>query len=215
MLTAYENWAVVGWSPDPRRDSHEIAAFLERIGKRVWRVNPNAPGAYPSLAAIGEPVEVVDVFRRSALAGAHVDEAIAIGAKAVWMQLGVVDHDAAGRAREPPGSTSSWTAARPSSGTPAVARHSPRRPAPGTPELRPLPSRIRVRPLTTDSRLLGDDVRARARLVVAALDQQPLRLLARPVRCSANPPRSFSPCRTNTAWPRSIASGHGTRPPCS
>ena len=68
-----------------------------------------------------------------------------------------------------------------------------------------------------DDRLgsLGGDVRAGARLVVAALDQQPLRLRARPVRCSANPPRSFSPCSTKTAWPRSSASGQATRPPCS
>ena len=100
VLTAYERWAVVGWSPDPRRDSHHVAAFLERIGKRVWRVNPQASGAYPDLASIAEDVEVVDVFRRSELAGAHVDEAIAIGARAVWLQLGVIDHDAARRARD-------------------------------------------------------------------------------------------------------------------
>src|SRR3954451_22297087 len=99
VLTAYDRWAVVGWSPDPRRDSHRIADFLERIGKRVWRVNPYAPEAPASVEAIGEDVEVVDIFRRSAEAGAHVDEAIAIGAKAVWMQLGVIDHDAAARAR--------------------------------------------------------------------------------------------------------------------
>ena len=100
VLTAYDRWAVVGWSPDPSRDSHRIAAFLERIGKRVWRVNPNAPeAAYPDLRSIGEPVEVVDVFRRSELAGAHVDEAIEIGARAVWLQLGVIDEAAAERAR--------------------------------------------------------------------------------------------------------------------
>jgi hypothetical protein len=99
VLTAYDRWAVVGWSPDPRRDSHRIAAFLERIGKRVWRVNPTAPGALPDLRAIGEPVDVVDVFRRSALAGAHVDEAIEVGARAVWLQLGVIDEAAAERAR--------------------------------------------------------------------------------------------------------------------
>ena len=100
VLTAYDRWAVVGWSPDPGRDSHRIAAFLELKGKRVWRVNPHAPGAYPSLAAIGKPIEVVDIFRRSSEAGVHVDEAIAIGAEAVWMQLGVVDEDAAQRARD-------------------------------------------------------------------------------------------------------------------
>ena len=99
VLTAYDRWAVVGWSPDPERDSHRIAAFLERIGKHVWRVNPRAPGAYPDVRAIGEPVEVVDVFRRSQEAGTHVDEAIDIGARAVWLQLGVIDHAAAERAR--------------------------------------------------------------------------------------------------------------------
>src|SRR4051812_583763 len=100
VLTTHDRWAVVGWSPDPRRDSHRIAEFLERIGKRVWRVNPNAPGAHPDVASIGEEIDVVDVFRRSELAGAHVDEAIAVGAKAVWLQLGVIDHDAARRARD-------------------------------------------------------------------------------------------------------------------
>ena len=100
VLTAHDRWAVVGWSPQPWRDSHRIAEFLEGIGKRVWRVNPNAPDAYPDVASIGEPVDVVDIFRRSELAGAHVDEAIAIGAKAVWLQLGVIDRDAAARARE-------------------------------------------------------------------------------------------------------------------
>src|SRR3954454_12549762 len=100
VLTAYDRWAVVGWSPDALRDSHRIADFLEhRLRKRVWRVNPHAPGALPDVRAIGEPVDVVDIFRRSDQAGAHVDEAIAIGARAVWMQLGVIDHAAAERAR--------------------------------------------------------------------------------------------------------------------
>ena len=98
-------WAVVGCSPDPGRDSHRIAALLQRRGFRVIPVNPAATEilgerCYPSLAAIGEPVDVVDVFRRSAEAGAHVDEAIEIGAKAVWMQLGVIDEQAAARARD-------------------------------------------------------------------------------------------------------------------
>jgi uncharacterized protein len=98
-------WAVVGCSPDPGRDSHRIAALLQRRGFRVIPVNPAATEilgerCYPSLAAIGEPVDVVDVFRRSAEAGAHVDEAIEIGAKAVWLQLGVIDEQAAARARD-------------------------------------------------------------------------------------------------------------------
>ena len=97
-------WAVVGCSPDPGRDSHRIAALLKRRGYRVIPVNPAVDEVlgercYATVADIPEPVEVVDVFRRSELAGAHVDEAIAIGAKAVWMQLGVVDEAAAERAR--------------------------------------------------------------------------------------------------------------------
>ena len=102
VLTAYRTWAVVGCSPDPLRDSHSIAALLESRGYDVVRVNPAWDEAYPSLeaAAADHDVEVVDVFRRSDQAGAHVDEAIAIGAKAVWLQLGVIDEDAAQRARE-------------------------------------------------------------------------------------------------------------------
>jgi hypothetical protein len=107
VLERFTTWAVVGCSPDPRRDSNSVAAFLQARGKRVIPVNPKAcPGeilgeaCHPDLASIGEPVEVVDIFRRSEFAGAHVDEAIAIGAKAVWMQLGVIDEDAAARARE-------------------------------------------------------------------------------------------------------------------
>jgi predicted CoA-binding protein len=98
-------WAVVGCSPDPWRDSHGVAEFLQRIGKRVIPVNP-AGGeilgerVYPDIAAAAADVtvDVVDIFRRSDQAGAHVDEAIAIGAKAVWLQLGVIDDDAAQRA---------------------------------------------------------------------------------------------------------------------
>ncbi len=103
ILTSYRTWAVVGWSPNPGRDSNRIARFLEGRGYRVLRVNPEAGGAegcFPDLASIDEPVDVVDVFRRSEAAGAHVDEAIAIGAKAVWMQLGVIDPAAAKRAEE-------------------------------------------------------------------------------------------------------------------
>jgi predicted CoA-binding protein len=107
VLEQFTTWAVVGCSPDPRRDSNSVAKFLQGRGKRIVPVNPNGcPGeilgqeCHPDLASVGEPVEVVDIFRRSEFAGAHVDEAIAIGAKAVWMQLGVVDEAAAARARE-------------------------------------------------------------------------------------------------------------------
>ena len=85
------------------RDSHGVAAFLQRRGKRVIPVNPNAAGTEilgeTCLATVPEAVDVVDIFRRSEAAGAHVDEAIAVGAKAVWLQLGVLDDAAAARAR--------------------------------------------------------------------------------------------------------------------
>ncbi len=106
ILTEYGTWAVVGLSPDPARASHRIARFLQARGKRVVPVNPAVDEvlgerAYPSLldvpAELG--VEVVDVFRRSQRAGRHVDEAIAVGARAVWLQLGVLDEEAAARAR--------------------------------------------------------------------------------------------------------------------
>jgi predicted CoA-binding protein len=98
-VLAMRTWAVVGASPEPFRDSNRIAAMMESRGYRVIRVNPNWDAAVPSLGEIGEPVDVVDVFRRADQAGVHVDEAIAIGARAVWMQLGVVDDAAADRAR--------------------------------------------------------------------------------------------------------------------
>src|SRR3954447_9134143 len=98
-ILAMRTWAVVGWSEG--RASAGVADFLERQGKRVLRINPNAPEAdAPSLGALAEPIDVVDVFRRSDQAGVHVDEAIALGARAVWLQLGVVDEQAAERARD-------------------------------------------------------------------------------------------------------------------
>jgi predicted CoA-binding protein len=106
ILRSTRVWAVVGCSPDPGRDSHRIAALLQRRGYRVIPVNPTAgeilgERCYPDLRSIPADagVEVVDVFRRSDAAGAHVDEAIEIGASAVWMQLGVIDAAAAERAR--------------------------------------------------------------------------------------------------------------------
>jgi predicted CoA-binding protein len=106
LLTSRLTWAVVGCSPSPHRDSHRIADLLRRRGNHVVPVNPNAAGAeilgercVASVTELGDGVDVVDIFRRSDAAGAHVDEAIAIGARAVWMQLGVIDEDAAERAR--------------------------------------------------------------------------------------------------------------------
>lgn len=103
VLRQYRRWAVVGCSPDPRRDSHDVAAFLLSRGYQIVPVNPACDEilgepCYPSLAAIPGPVDVVDIFRRSELAGVHVDEAVDIGARAVWMQLGVIDEAAARRA---------------------------------------------------------------------------------------------------------------------
>ena len=107
VLTEYRVWAVVGCSPDPGRDSHRIAKLLQSRGYRVIPVNPHCEEVlgercYPRLADVPaeEGVQVVDIFRRSSAAGAHVDEAIEIGAQAVWMQLGVIDEQAAERARE-------------------------------------------------------------------------------------------------------------------
>ncbi len=104
VLTEYRTWAVVGCSPSPLRDSHRIASLLKARGYRVIPVNPECDEVFgerchPVLPA-DEGIEVVDLFRRSSAVSAHVDEAIAIGAKAVWMQLGVIDHAAAARARE-------------------------------------------------------------------------------------------------------------------
>jgi len=106
ILTTTRTWAVVGCSADPSRDSHRIAGLLQRSGYRVVPVNPEldevlGERCYPSLSEIPaeKGVEVVDLFRRSEAVASHVDEAIAIGAGAVWMQLGVVDEIAAERAR--------------------------------------------------------------------------------------------------------------------
>lgn len=105
LLTRVKTIAVVGWSPKPDRPSHGVAAFLARRGYRVIPVNPGQAGTealgtkvVASLAEAG-PVDIVDIFRRSEEAGAVVDEAIALGAGAVWMQLGVIDEAAAARAR--------------------------------------------------------------------------------------------------------------------
>lgn len=96
-------WAVVGLTANPLRPAYGVARFLKEHGKRIVPVNPageavhGEPG-YKSLADIPFPVDVVDVFRRSSLAGQHVDEAVAVGAKAVWLQLDVVDDEAGDRA---------------------------------------------------------------------------------------------------------------------
>jgi predicted CoA-binding protein len=103
-ILAMPTWAVVGCSPMPSRPSHDVARFLLDRGYDVVPVNPNAAEilgrpCHPSLRDVPGRVDVVDIFRRSEHAGAHVDEAIAAGARAIWMQLGVIDEAAAARAR--------------------------------------------------------------------------------------------------------------------
>lgn len=109
ILTEFHVWAVVGASPDPARASHGVSRTLLRHGYEMIPVYPrwtviHGVSTYPDLATAAagrpadSPIEVVDIFRASHRAGQHVDEAIAIGAKAVWMQLGVIDEAAAERA---------------------------------------------------------------------------------------------------------------------
>ena len=99
-----DTWAVVGLSTNQRRPAYGVAAVLQRVGKRIVPVHPKAETVhgeqgYPSLDAIPFPVDVVDVFVNSDLAGPVADEAVAIGAKAVWFQLGVIDEQAYERTR--------------------------------------------------------------------------------------------------------------------
>lgn len=95
--------AVVGLSSDPSRASNSVSGYMRRQGYRVIPVNPNETSvfgekSYPDLFAVPEKIDLVDVFRRPDEAGKAVDEAIAVGAKAVWMQEGVIDEAAAQRA---------------------------------------------------------------------------------------------------------------------
>ncbi|MFD5086660.1 CoA-binding protein [Kitasatospora sp. NPDC058406] len=99
-----DTWAVVGLSSNRRRAAYGVAEVLQRFGKRIVPVHPKAETVhgeqgYASLAEIPFEVDVVDVFVNSDLAGPVVDEAAAIGAKAVWFQLGVIDEGAYERAR--------------------------------------------------------------------------------------------------------------------
>lgn len=95
--------AVVGLSSNPLRPSYDVSRYMQQQGYRIIPVNPNESSvlgekAYGSLADVPEPFDLVNIFRRSEEAGHHVDEAIRLGAHAIWMQDGVVDEEAAGRA---------------------------------------------------------------------------------------------------------------------
>jgi predicted CoA-binding protein len=97
--------AVVGISPKAERDSHRVARYLKEQGYRIVPVNPGQKEilgeiCYPNLKAIPFPVDMVDVFRRSEAVPPIVDDAIAMGAKVVWMQLGIVHNESAKKARE-------------------------------------------------------------------------------------------------------------------
>ena len=97
--------AVVGVSDDPRRDSHDVARYLIEAGYVVYLVNPTLTQpllgrpVYASVRELPEPVDIVDVFRRSEFVGPVVEDAIVAGARAVWMQLGIENEQAAERAR--------------------------------------------------------------------------------------------------------------------
>jgi predicted CoA-binding protein len=105
LLEGARTIAMVGASDRPDRPSYGVMRMLQEHGYRVIPVNPQITGehvhgefVFRELAQIGEPIDIVDIFRRPQAAGEAVDEAIAVGAKAVWMQLGVINEEAAARA---------------------------------------------------------------------------------------------------------------------
>ena len=104
ILNKYKTIAVVGASPDPERPSYRVAKYLDEQGYKVIPVNPAVKEvmgkiSYPTLSSIPGKVEVVDIFRQSEEVMPVVEEAIKIGAKAVWMQEGVINEEAANKAR--------------------------------------------------------------------------------------------------------------------
>ena len=104
ILRSSRTIAVVGLSPRAERDSYEVAAYLQAHGYRIIPVNPNAreilgEPCYPDLRAVPVPVDLVDVFRRAAETPAIAEAAVAVGAKALWLQLGIISEEAAAIAR--------------------------------------------------------------------------------------------------------------------
>ncbi len=105
MLDECDTWAIVGLADHPHRTAYRIAQLLQRDGKRIVPIHPDAETVlgekgYPTLADVPFPIDCVDVFRRSDAAGEFADQAVAIGARAVWFQLGVIDEDAFRRTTE-------------------------------------------------------------------------------------------------------------------
>ena len=105
VLTQWRRIAVVGLSDRASRPSYGVTEYMRAQGYTILPVNPRLTSwlghtAYPDLASVPPPLEIVNVFRRSELAGAVVDDAIRAGAKAVWLQEGVVDEAAARRAED-------------------------------------------------------------------------------------------------------------------
>jgi predicted CoA-binding protein len=104
ILKSSKTIAVVGLSGNPMRVSNGVTAYMQRAGYRIIPVNPMetevlGEKSYARLEDVPEKIDIVNVFRRSEFVGEIVDSAIKVGAKSVWMQEGVVDEDAAGRAR--------------------------------------------------------------------------------------------------------------------
>lgn len=105
ILNECRTIAVVGLSSNAMRPSHGVASYMKRVGYKIIPVNPNesevlGERAFASLAEVPGQVDLVDVFRRSQEAGAVVDDAVRLGAKAVWLQEGVIDEAAAERAQQ-------------------------------------------------------------------------------------------------------------------
>ena len=105
LLGSVRTIALVGASDRPGRPSYDVMRFLQDHGYRVIPVNPQITGehvhgeyVWRELAQIGEPIDMVDIFRKSDAAGEVVDQAIAVGAKSIWMQIGVVNYEASARA---------------------------------------------------------------------------------------------------------------------
>lgn len=105
ILRAARTIAVVGLSSKPWRPSYGVAEYMKRVGYRIIPVNPNeqevlGEKSYPSLEAVSEPVDIVNVFRRSEFVPEIVEAAVRIGARALWLQEGVRHDEAAERARQ-------------------------------------------------------------------------------------------------------------------